>query len=267
MGGSTSRRTPGWLAVVVAVLASTLLVSACAGGGSDSDQGAAGGEAAVDAPPADLAEESDDEAADAGEADGAGAAARVDPAPRAIVHVVDLTVVTDDVTGAARRAAALAETSGGYVQNENTTGSGDGTDGPVRSTLSLRVPVGERVRIVDQIEALGEVRSRDRTAEDVTDQVTDVEARVATQRASIARLRVLLDDAADLRDVVTLGSELARREADLDSLLRRQAELSQLTQLATVTVTFVSPDDAAARAAEREIGATPADRPAPAPPG
>jgi predicted nucleic acid-binding Zn-ribbon protein len=79
------------------------------------------------------------------------------------------------------------------------------------------------VRIVEQVEALGEVRYRDRTAEDVTDQVTDVEARVATQRASIARLRVLLDDAADLRDVVTLEGELARREADLDSLLRRQA--------------------------------------------
>jgi hypothetical protein len=194
MGGSTGRRTPAWLAFVVAVLASPLLISACAGGGSDSDQGTAGGEAA-----------------------------RVDPAPRAIVHVVDLTVVTDDVPGAARRAATLAETSGGYVQNENTTGSGDGTDGPVRSTLSLRVPVGERVRIVEQVEALGEVRYRDRTAEDVTDQVTDVEARVATQRASIARLRVLLDDAADLRDVVTLEGELARREADLDSLLRRQA--------------------------------------------
>lgn len=61
-------------------------------------------------------------------------------------------------------------------------------------------------------------------------------------------------DAADLRDVVTLEGELARREADLDSLLRRQAELSQLTQLATVTVTFVSPDDVTARAGERDVG-------------
>jgi hypothetical protein len=37
-------------------------------------------------------------------------------------------------------------------------------------------------------------------------------------------------------------SELATREADLDSLLRRQEELAELTSLATVTVTFVATD-------------------------
>jgi Domain of unknown function (DUF4349) len=68
------------------------------------------------------------------------------------------------------------------------------------------------------------------------------ECRIASQRRSIDRIRVLLDQAADLDDVVRIESELATREADLDSLLRRQEELAELTSLATVTVTFVATD-------------------------
>jgi hypothetical protein len=70
--------------------------------------------------------------------------------------------------------------------------------------------------------------------------VVDVEARIASQRRSIDRIRVLLDQASDIDDVVRIESELAQREAELDSLLQRQEELSGLTALATVTVNFVS---------------------------
>jgi hypothetical protein len=40
--------------------------------------------------------------------------------------------------------------------------------------------------------------------------------------------------------VIRIESELATREAELDSLLRRQEELAKLTALATVSVTFLA---------------------------
>jgi Domain of unknown function (DUF4349) len=94
---------------------------------------------------------------------------------------------------------------------------------------------------VARLERLGEVRNRFRTAEDVTEEVVDVEARITSQRRSIDRIRALLDQAADIDDVVRIESELAARESELDSLLRRQEELAKLTALATVTVTFLGP--------------------------
>jgi Domain of unknown function (DUF4349) len=97
------------------------------------------------------------------------------------------------------------------------------------------------MQTVARLERLGEVRNRFRTAEDVTEEVVDVEARITSQRRSIDRIRALLDQAADIDDVVRIESELAARESELDSLLRRQEELAKLTALATVTVTFLRP--------------------------
>ena len=47
------------------------------------------------------------------------------------------------------------------------------------------------------------------------------DARVASQRASVDRVRALLSEARSIGDVVAIESELTRREADLDSLTGR----------------------------------------------
>jgi hypothetical protein len=213
-------------ATVIAVL----IVGGCGGNGDDGDDGAANASNG----------RAEGEVADGSAADSAGGgegnvapAARVDPAPRQIIHHVDVTVAVDDIGAAAQRAATLAQTSGGFVADEST-------DGDASATLTLRVPSEGHTEVVGQLERLGDVRERHRSAEDVTEDVVDVEARIASQRRSIDRIRVLLDQASDIDDVVRIESELAQREAELDSLLQRQEELSGLTALATVTVTFVS---------------------------
>jgi hypothetical protein len=125
---------------------------------------------------------------------------------RPTIYNIDLVIETDDVAPAAARAAALAETSGGFVANEST----EGTDS---ATLTLRIPSARHTTVVRDLEELGEVEHRSRTAEDVTAEVVDVEARVASQRRSIARIRELLDQAGDLSDVVRIEAELAIRRA------------------------------------------------------
>ncbi|MGH8777355.1 MAG: DUF4349 domain-containing protein [Jiangellaceae bacterium] len=227
------RRGPG----IAAVLLAGMLLTACAGGdddgADDATSTAAQGGGAVDQ---DAAESAPGGSADEGDP---VAVARIDPSPRQIIHVVDLTVEVDDVGAQAQRAATLAETSGGFVAAEST-------DGDDRATLTLRVPSDGHTEVVARLEELGQVRERHRSAEDVTDEIVDVDARIASQRRSIDRIRVLLDQASDLDDVVRIESELARREADRDSLLQRQEQLAGLTSLATVTVTFVSTDEAPA---------------------
>jgi hypothetical protein len=236
-----------WLAIAVAIG----LVAGCGGGGADSGDGAGSEDAARDAggvgalaapgaPDTSVAEEG--AGSDAGEA-APGRLASVAAATRSIVYRVDLTVETEDVTGAARRAASLADTSGGFVESEST--SGDGTDdGPRTSTLVLRVPVDRYGAVVDDLSALGTVVYRERSSEDVTEEVVDVDARIESQQASLTRLRQLLDDAESLADVVALEREIAAREAELDSLTRRQQQLAGLTELATVGVTFTAPGTA-----------------------
>lgn len=218
-----------------AALVAGLLFAGCSG---DGDDASAESDAESAMEEGDVLDEGDGGAEPAaGEGGGTISAAGIDPSPRHVIYNIDLVIETDDVARAAARAAALAETSGGFVANEST----DGTDS---ATLTLRIPSARHTTVVRDLEELGEVEHRSRTAEDVTAEVVDVEARVASQRRSIARIRELLDQAGDLSDVVRIEAELANREANLDSLLSRQEQLSSLTMLATVTVTFYKTDEA-----------------------
>lgn len=226
-------------------LVAGLLFASC-GGSDDADSGEAAAEPAEqEAAGAAGSAREDGEDGDGGaepeggegEGDGTISAVSIDPSPRQVIYNIDLVIETDDVARAAARAAALADTSGGFVANEST----EGTDS---ATLTLRIPSARHTTVVKDLEELGQVEHRSRTAEDVTAEVVDVEARVASQRRSIARIRDLLDQASDLSDVVSIESELASREADLDSLLSRQEQLASLTTLATVTVTFYRTDEA-----------------------
>lgn len=225
-----------------------LALVGCAGGEDAADESSAGRaeaedggnsaeESAADARAADPERDAGGDDDSAGEA-GTGDATNVDQTSiqaaedgRHVIYNVDLYIETGNLARSTQQAIALTESAGGFVSREDTYGDES-------ATLTLRVPTDRHASIVTQLESLGEVVERSRHAQDVTSEVVDVDARIESQRRSIARIRQLLDEAGDLDDVVSIESELARREADLDSLLSRQAELSSLTSLATITVTF-----------------------------
>lgn len=220
-----------------------VLVAGC--GGSDDEPDSAEAPAMADSAAAD-SDGSDTGGDDAGSGEPSESAEispvldeQIDAEPRHVIYTVDLLVETDNVARAAQRAATLAQSAGGFVAAESTSGEDS-------ATLTLRVPSADHTSIVAQLEELGEVVERSRNASDVTAEVVDVEARVASQRRSIDRIRELLGRADDLGDIVRIESELADREAILDSLLQRQSQLGSLTSLATVTVTFSTVDDAKA---------------------
>jgi hypothetical protein len=110
----------------------------------------------------------------------------------------------------------------------------DGSSGEV----VLRVPNDRLTATIRDLQALGTVLSSDGRTEDVTAQVIDVQARVRTQRRSLERIRRLLDRATSVDEIVKIESELARREADLESLLGQQRVLSDRTAMATLTARF-----------------------------
>jgi Domain of unknown function (DUF4349) len=148
---------------------------------------------------------------------------------------VELTVAVPDVARAAADARDLAVRSGGYVAAESSTGGDDPA-----AVLRLRIPVDRADTAVGDLAALGEERTRTVDSEDVEDRLVDLESRTASARESIARVRALLERAADLEDVVLLERELAARQADYESLEAQRAALADLAEFATVTVDLVA---------------------------
>ncbi|MEU3888395.1 DUF4349 domain-containing protein [Streptomyces sp. NPDC029041] len=175
------------------------------------------------------------EAAPGGPASGAKATAPPKPAASHIIRTASLTVRVKDVPKALDEARTGVENAGGYVGNETTTRDAEGHE---RTRVVLRVPVEKYDEVLAGLEGSGKLLDRSAKAEDVTDQVVDVESRIKTQRASVARIRELMDQATKLSDVVTLEGELSTRQADLEALLARQKSLEDRTSLATITLSL-----------------------------
>ncbi len=159
---------------------------------------------------------------------GPGAVPLPDAVGRDVVRTAQLTLEVADPAAVARSVRTAAAAAGGLVAQEQAD--------PTGSWLVLRVPSAGLDRLVDDLAALGTVLTRSAHTEDATAQVVDLDGRVASQRASVTRVRALLAQATSIGDVVAVESELARREADLESLERRLAALRGRVALSTLTV-------------------------------
>ncbi|MFI7319934.1 DUF4349 domain-containing protein [Streptomyces venezuelae] len=227
-GRSAHRRTIQFFAGLLLAFALALTGCTNAGdGGGDSGSGAAD----TDDKAAGLQAEGNGRSASGGKAD------REQPKLTGthIIRTAKLTVRVDDVPEALDDARRAAEDAGGIVGNENTSRDSEGRE---RSRLVLRVPQDKYEDVLTALEGTGKLVGKDAKAQDVTDQVVDVESRVKSQRASVARVRELMDRATKLSDVVTLEGELSTRQSDLEALLAQQKSLKDRTSLATITLSL-----------------------------
>lgn len=172
-----------------------------------------------------------------GDAGGVAAAA----ADREIIRTGQLAVEVADVEAAVRTVEDLIAKSGGFLSGTDVR-----RDPEVRATLVLRVPNGDVSTVLEALRSLGDVATESVTAEDVTAEVVDLDIRIRNAEASIDRIRVLLDQAQAIPDVVSLENELATRVTNLESIQGRRRVLGDLTALATLTVELRQPRVAAA---------------------
>ncbi|MFJ9409617.1 DUF4349 domain-containing protein [Streptomyces sp. NPDC101393] len=156
-----------------------------------------------------------------------------------IIRTATVTVETKDVPTAVARARAAADGAGGYVGDETTDQDSAGHD---RSRIVLRVPPEEYDAVLSRLSRLGKLVSREVSAKDVTDQVVDIDSRISSQRASVTRVRKLMEKATTISDIVSLESELNTRESSLESLEAQLKSLKERTGTATVTLVVRRPD-------------------------
>lgn len=158
----------------------------------------------------------------------------------AVLRTGELTVRVDDVGAAADEAARTATAAGGSVSAEERSSGGDHGS----AVVVMRVPPAAFDETLRRLAGLGEELDRRRGTQDVTEQVIDLDTRIATQRASVARVRALLDRADTIGEIVQVEAELTRRTADLESLEARLAVLEEQVELSTITLRLEGEDGA-----------------------
>lgn len=224
-GEGTARHT--WRAGVIAgLIAAAGLLSGCSASADESSAGGApqGGDVAYE-----------DGGGGAGEAGGADAPAAHE---RSLIITGSMYMTVDDPIAAANAAASAVERAGGRIDARSETAPTERSGGD--ATLTMRIPSTALDRVVDNLRELGTVDHYSTTSEDVTTEVTDLDARISTLRASTERIQSLLDSAKDIDDIIALEDELSGRQATLESLEAQQRGLADQVSMATIELTLTT---------------------------
>ncbi|MBT8208833.1 MAG: DUF4349 domain-containing protein [Acidimicrobiia bacterium] len=232
--------------LLIALVALALVATACSlAGNDDSDSGALD---AVGAPAATIAPSSAPEESqagtDAGEAPAGERAELGDggieptalPASqtnRDIIFTADLTVAVSDVGSAGAQATQAIESLGGFLFGQDTRGEPD-----PRSVLTFKVAPEVFQEALARLGEIGEVRTQNVTADDVTERVVDLESRITTAEASVERLRGFLENATDIKTITDIESQLKDRETELETLRGQLRTIQGLVNLATIFLTL-----------------------------
>lgn len=161
---------------------------------------------------------------------------------RMIVRTVELSMYVQDVEASFSQLQSLAQQTGGYVASANTWHQGE----HLRARLTLRIPAEEADSALEQIRAMAtEVERESTTGEDVTEEYTDLEARLrnleATETELLALLTTVRERVGRAEDILAVHRELTNIRGQIEQTKGRMQYLSQMSALMTVHVEL-SPD-------------------------
>jgi hypothetical protein len=156
---------------------------------------------------------------------------------RDIIFRADLTVAVTDIGSAGAEATTVIQSFGGYLFGQQTTGGSR-----PHSVLIFKILPDNFQAALEQLGSLGELRTQNISANDVTERVVDLESRISTAEASVARLQTFLAEANDIVTIAELERELLNRETTLETLRGQLRTVQDQVALATITLTLTEDD-------------------------
>ena len=160
-------------------------------------------------------------------------------APRspAVIRTASLRIVARDFSLARQTVEGIVAAELGFIDQLTVTGD---TANARQLHGTLRVP-GERIAdTLARLRQIGVVTEDTQGSQDVTDQIVDLDARLASARATERRLTELLRNrTGKLSDVLDVERELARVRLDIERLDAEKTNVCRRVTYATVSVSIV----------------------------
>lgn len=141
-----------------------------------------------------------------------------------------LTLGVKDLAQAEAQAKTIVDQQSGYINNTN------GSEGK-SFNLSIRVPQGQYVETLEALRAVGEVISDNENVQDVSTEFIDNKARLANLYKLRDRIRLLLNRADRIDDILKIERELNRTQSEIDRLEGRMKYLNSQVDYATIELT------------------------------
>lgn len=158
---------------------------------------------------------------------------------RLVVKDASFTVKVQDIQASMDKATQLAKSLNGYIESSTMT-EPEGRNMERRGYLTLRVPQGKFEKAVEQIRGYGEVKSESTSGDDVTGQVTDIEARMNTLKAEEESLRTILRKTTRIGEILEVKDRISQVRQQIESYDSQRRTLRSLASLSTISLTFTS---------------------------
>lgn len=218
------------------ILAVGLVLTACAG----ADSGEAGEFASEETMAA--SDDGGDEFSEPTSDDGGNVRVDFDAGDnREVIRRASLELHASDTRAAFDEIVAMVESAGGFVANANVFPTSSEDEQP-RVSMTLRVPSAELNETMTAIkESVDDVVAESQSAEDVTEQFIDLEARLANLEALETELRALLEEVrmqenADPEKLLRVFNELSSVRGQIEQIQGQINYLEEATSLATLEV-------------------------------
>lgn len=155
---------------------------------------------------------------------------------RRIIYNATVDLVVEDFSPVPDKVSALVKQVDGFVADSEVHGQiGD----PRGGYWKIRVPVERFDEFLTAARILGEVRVESRNSEDVSEKFYDLQARLRNKKQEEQRLIELLDKhSGKLEEILAVEREISRVRGEVEQLEGKIRVISDLTNLATVTLKF-----------------------------
>ena len=229
---------------ILAIIGGALVVAACGGSlqddsaSSDGRGFAGGGEATSGA---------NNDAAEAPAEGGDRALPQAQVQDRKIVRNATLDLHVENITAAVQQVEDAAGAAGGFVSSSNvfvsnTDDTGDSVERTQTASVTLRVPADAYSSVMSQLRGIAkETVSETSDASEVTEEYTDLQARLRNLGATEARYLELLARAVTIDEILTVQDRLNTVRLEIEQVTGRINVLNNLTDFATITVRLSLP--------------------------
>lgn len=156
-----------------------------------------------------------------------------DSANRLVIQNSDLSLLVKNVKETAVKITDFAKSGGGFMitsslNNPNEQGTGN---------VVIRVPSRKFKETLEFLEGLAvKVVYENLYGEDVTDQYTDIKARLQTLNTTKAKFEEILTKATIVQDILNVQREIINLQSQIDSLKGQELYLEKSSQLSKITV-------------------------------
>ncbi len=157
----------------------------------------------------------------------------VPPGQRKLVKNGEMRLVVADLLQAIGRASSTALELGGYVLSTESSAEGVAKT----ATVKVGVPSDSFETAMEQLRGLAQtVRWERSSGTDVTAEYVDLESQLTNLRATQARLRQFLDEAATVEEALLVNTELTRIEGEIEMIVGRMNYLRDRTAYSIITL-------------------------------